>query len=100
MTLDLSRRGFFAGLGATLIAAPAIVRAGSLMPVKAYEFYGCDPAINASATICGRWDDYSGQFVEMDEAAVVRRAFVPRLYVQLWKQTPLQSCIENGFFDD
>jgi hypothetical protein len=32
--LDLSRRSLFAGLGA-LIAAPAIVRAASLMPVRA-----------------------------------------------------------------
>jgi hypothetical protein len=31
-----SRRGFLTGLGAVLIAAPAIVRAGSLMPVKAF----------------------------------------------------------------
>jgi hypothetical protein len=30
-----SRRGFLLWLGATLITAPAIVRAGSLMPVKA-----------------------------------------------------------------
>lgn len=29
-----TRRGFIAGLGACLITAPAIVRAGSLMPVK------------------------------------------------------------------
>ena len=33
-----SRRGFLAGLGA-LIAAPAIVRASSLMPVSAIERY-------------------------------------------------------------
>jgi hypothetical protein len=32
--LELSRRSLFAGLGA-LIAAPAIVRAASLMPVRA-----------------------------------------------------------------
>jgi hypothetical protein len=32
--LKLSRRGFFAGLAASL-AAPAIVRAGILMPVRA-----------------------------------------------------------------
>ncbi len=32
--IEPSRRGFIAGL-ASLIAAPAIVRAGSLMPVKA-----------------------------------------------------------------
>jgi hypothetical protein len=30
-----SRRGFIAGLGALFIAAPAIVRATSIMPVKA-----------------------------------------------------------------
>lgn len=30
-----SRRGFIAGLAATFIAGPAIVRASSLMPVKA-----------------------------------------------------------------
>ena len=29
-----SRRSFIAGLGAALITAPAIVRAGSLMPVR------------------------------------------------------------------
>lgn len=31
---DLGRRSFITGLGAALIAAPAIVRAGSLMPVR------------------------------------------------------------------
>lgn len=31
-----SRRSFLVGLGAALITAPAIVRAGSLMPVKYY----------------------------------------------------------------
>jgi len=34
---DLSRRGLLAGLGAGLIAAPAIVRAASLMPVRALK---------------------------------------------------------------
>ena len=29
-----TRRGFLLGLGAALVAGPAIVRAGSLMPVK------------------------------------------------------------------
>lgn len=33
----IDRRGFFAGLGASLIAAPAIVRAASLMPVKVFK---------------------------------------------------------------
>jgi hypothetical protein len=30
----MNRRGFLTGLGASLVSAPAIVRAGSLMPVK------------------------------------------------------------------
>jgi hypothetical protein len=35
MALDASRRGFVVGLGAFFIAAPAIVRATSIMPVGA-----------------------------------------------------------------
>lgn len=37
MPLDLSRRSLIRGLGA-LIAAPAIVRVASIMPVKAFRF--------------------------------------------------------------
>lgn len=33
MALDLPRRGFLIGLGAALVAAPAVVRAASLMPI-------------------------------------------------------------------
>lgn len=32
--IEANRRSFLAGLGAALITAPAIVRAGSLMPVR------------------------------------------------------------------
>lgn len=35
--INPSRRGFIAGLGALVIAAPAIVRASSLMPVRAWR---------------------------------------------------------------
>ena len=42
-----SRRGFLTGLGAALITAPAIVRAGSLMPVKVMvEPYGIGPMMS------------------------------------------------------
>jgi hypothetical protein len=34
----MNRRGFITGL-ISLVAAPAIVRAGSLMPVKSFEIY-------------------------------------------------------------
>ena len=40
-----SRRSFLAGLGAALIAGPAIVRATSIMPVKAYEPINIDEIV-------------------------------------------------------
>lgn len=40
--VQLSRRGFFRGLGAVL-AAPAIVKVASLMPVKAPELIVLNP---------------------------------------------------------
>lgn len=46
----MNRRGFLTGLSA-LIAAPAIVRAGNLMPIKVMpielEVYGASPAMLA-----------------------------------------------------
>lgn len=43
----IGRRGFITGL-ISLVAAPAIVRAGSLMPVKVMEpLYGRGPAMEA-----------------------------------------------------
>jgi hypothetical protein len=43
MTLEKpSRRGFLAALGCGIIAAPAIVRAASIMPVKAIENFTLD----------------------------------------------------------
>lgn len=47
--LDLyaTRRGFLTGLGATLIAAPAIVRAGSLMPTKSKLAQSIEVAVSA-----------------------------------------------------
>ena len=35
--IEVARRSFLTGLGAALIAAPAIVRAGSLMPVRSLK---------------------------------------------------------------
>lgn len=42
MTLDLTRRKFLMGAG-VLLAAPAIVRVSSLMPVRAHEWLNTDP---------------------------------------------------------
>lgn len=45
-----SRRSFLTGLTATLITAPAIVRAGSLMPVKQLPWIGVDLAAGPDVT--------------------------------------------------
>jgi hypothetical protein len=71
-----SRRSFLRGLGATLIAAPAVVRAASLMPVRGIV-QDWRPVVRASSI------DYA------ELAAVTRRAFVPRLLVQVYESSPL-----------
>ena len=80
--VDLSRRGFLGGLGAGLIAAPAIVRAASLMPVKALE-----DQVGFSNVVSGAWTDYSGTF----NVPTIRRAFLPRFYVHQYFQLPLPN---------
>lgn len=51
----MNRRGFITGLASALVAAPAIVRAGSLMPVKLIDFdlplYGISPAMDVLPAI-------------------------------------------------
>lgn len=52
--MNSSRRGFLTGLGAALITAPAIVRAGSLMPVKQMiepVYFGIDLATGLDTTV-------------------------------------------------
>lgn len=61
----ITRRGLITGL-ATFLAAPAIVRAGSLMPVKAWADDLMEGELNelalekAIAAIRGRWVDSYG----------------------------------------
>lgn len=69
-----SRRSFITGLGAIFIAAPAIVRVQNIMPVKAIDF---DAAFEWSP------------FYTVYQTDVVRRAFVPRLFVQMWIDEPM-----------
>ena len=68
----LNRRGLITGLGALFIAAPAIVRASSLMPVKAIDV-GHVP-----------YEEMYSEWV-----AITRKAFVPRMFVQLYVTSPL-----------
>lgn len=67
---DLSRRKLIGSL-ICLVAAPAIVRVSSIMPVKAME---CDGFYGESCL-----PDFGLVYAD-----VVRDAFVPRLYVQYW----------------
>jgi hypothetical protein len=78
----LSRRGFLGGL-ASVFAAPAIVHAGNLMPVKALDpiLFSQNPWWNPAAP----WNE--------ELAAVIRAAFVPRLFVQLEQVNPLMGAL-------
>lgn len=46
ITTVQSRRGFLVGAASLVIAAPAIVRAGSLMPVKAMRLLSVEEIVN------------------------------------------------------
>lgn len=72
-----SRRALIGSL-ISLVAAPAIVRVSSIMPVKAIEtdIYE-EVARSISRQLYG------------DLADITRKAFVPRLFVQVYHRTPL-----------
>jgi hypothetical protein len=83
--IEQSRRGFIGSLIAFTAAAPAIVRAASLMPVKAIP----DPLIEELL----RRGDRPPYFVTPEGLseriqAAARRAFIPRLYAQLYGRPP------------
>lgn len=81
----LHRRSFLHGLFSAF-AAPAIVRAQSLMPVKAMP--DLPPLVHAITP------DGEVLFRGYHELlAVTRKAFVPRLVVQLYTATPLLSAM-------
>ena len=73
-----SRRTFLCGLGATLIAAPAIVRAASLMPIR---------GIIQPISLQGIPLTFDGGYAGLVD--ITRKAFIPRLFVQVYEQSPL-----------
>ena len=92
MTLQTpSRRGFITGL-ISLVAAPAIVRVSSLMPVKAMTWRDVVRAADVEYSIIP-------ESIYKDLVDITRKAFVPRLYVQLHAQNPLAEALHNGAFD-
>lgn len=87
----LDRRGFLTGLFSAF-AAPAIVRASSIMPVKVMPtLAGLEEELQAEM---GNLPNASALQAEL--SAVVRRAFVPRLLVQIYQASPLTSALLEG----
>jgi hypothetical protein len=77
--MSVSRRLFLGHLFSAF-AAPAIVRAGSLMPVKAL-----DPILFAQ----NPWGTLLDPSLYGELVAVTRQIFVPTLFVQTYKAMPL-----------
>ena len=71
-----SRRGFITGL-ISFVAAPAVIRTIDLMPVK-------QPIITVIPVTNG-----GTGYVEITE--VMRRAFIPKLYAQIYAQHPIMG---------
>jgi hypothetical protein len=80
--MSVSRRLFLGHLFAAC-AAPAIVRAGSLMPVKALDpiLFSRNPWWTSHLVL---GDECSDELI-----AAARKAFLPSLQVQIYKSTPL-----------
>lgn len=87
-----SRRGFIAGLGALFVAAPAIVRAASIMPVKAISFEDLLRERMDEAYRITR--DSISENLYGSLTNVTRAAFVPRLFVQTWFASPLLEALD------
>jgi hypothetical protein len=86
-----TRRSFITGL-ISLVAAPAIVRAGSLMPVKAIIEPVGTFNVPLDPTDCIIGDGYITEV-----ASMTRKAFLPQLFVQTYKVDPLlQKLLESG----
>lgn len=76
--MNLSRRGFLGGV-VGLIASPAIVRASSLMPVKAVSF--------------------GPTFAELN--AITRKAFIPVLVIeQYWGNPDFRTLLAQNWGKD
>jgi hypothetical protein len=83
--MEPSRRGFLKGVGAALIFAPAVVRSASLMPVR-------------SIIVPVKELPPEADLLTREQITVIRRAFLPRLYVQLYQTNPMFDAIHSGAF--
>jgi len=83
----MNRRGFLRAVAATLITAPAIVRASSLM------------AISAELPILEDFKMFAHPIpmsLAEELAEITRRAFVPRVFVQIYQSSPILAHMEDG----
>jgi hypothetical protein len=76
--VELTRRWFLGGLGAGIVSAPAIVRAASLMPVRAPKLVSVLPMPDLM--------QYAPGQLYAELAEITRKAFVPRLYAELYRK--------------
>lgn len=87
-----SRRGFIAGLGALFVAAPAIVRAASIMPVKSLSIDDLLAQRIAFAEAEMARHINSNLYGELTR--ITRAAFVPRLFQQIYFASPILQALD------
>ena len=89
--MTISRRGFIAS-AATFFAAPAIVRASSLMPVKnlpgGFQFSGFETLIPMDQIV-------TKETIMADLSAITRRAFVPTMKIQIYDANLLFAAMRS-----
>ncbi|HWS65680.1 MAG TPA: hypothetical protein VN325_23210 [Steroidobacteraceae bacterium] len=92
-----TRRGFITGLGALFIAAPAIVRVASIMPVRAFDLDLTDyDAIEQELRAMSGGIEHSVRDAFGELVSVTRMAFVPRLFVEVYRASPLLAELQGN----
>jgi len=91
----LTRRSVLGGvLG--LLAAPAIVRASSLMPVRMWlDDAPFDWSGFYSLILPGAGEAYV-PFDWSESAAIIRKAFIPQLFVHLYRESPVLTLLTKS----
>lgn len=88
VSIDTSRRSFLIGLGASLLGTPAIVRAASLMPVKALAPDALDLLAQRIAEAEREIAKEIRNNLYGDLLEVTKKAFLPRIHMQLLNTWP------------
>jgi len=91
--MQLSRRGFL-GVLTGAIAAPAVCRAELLMPLRGIVV----PPVEAGWIDAEEVRAFVGGELVYDRGIIIRRAFVPRLFVTAWRKPPFDLLANTEFF--